>query len=924
MAGTAIVISILANASQANATLQQTATMTQKVGNGFRRMAAPAAIGLAAIGAAAYSSVQSASDLQESLSKNKVIFEGQSKEIENFAKNAATALGQSEVAALEASSTFGQIAQKAGLGGKASADFAKQFTTLSSDLASFNNTSPEEAIEAIGSAMRGEAEPIRRYGVLLDDATLRARALKLGLIETTSQALTPQQKALAASKEILAQTSKAQGDFARTSEGAANKQRIVAAQVENLKAKLGEALLPAFEQVLKIASKFANFLAQHTQVVQVLVGVMAALAVAILAVNAAMLLNPAVLIAAAIIALGAAVVIAYQRSETFRGVIQSIGQVFTGYVLPALRAVGTFIVGTLVPIFLRTAQAVGTALKPVLTQLAVTFKTQIQPALAQVAAKFQEWWPTIKKVITTVAELYGKLIVLQATIAGKVLPVLIRIVAFIVGTVAKAFADWVSHVASAVGSLINFGKKVVDAGQKVVDFAKKVGTKIGEVVTFFVNLPGQITSAIGDLGSLLFDKGVALVQGFIDGIGSMIQKAKDKLNELKDLLPGSPVKAGPLRVLNRASTLLKTHGRDLMQGFIDGVTGGSAGVEKALGAITDLIDKTFEKKLKRIKIDLSKKLDGKALKKALDKATEKLDKQHDRLLAKTKEVRKALLAQGKAIDANNEALKNARDHLQALKDESAQYAANIRDSFVAFGSLGSLGDGNGFANADQLIELLKKKVEQAKQYAALIKALMAAGLNQTAIQQLIDLGVEGGLGTAQAILEGGPEAIAQINALQAQLAATGLDLGTSTANTMYGAGIQAAQGLVDGLAANADVLAKQATKLAKALVRAVKKALGISSPSKVFRDLGKNTVKGLVLGLDEVHVRRQGAALASSLERGFGTPALAAFMDVNSSSDQKMTIDLRLSADQVDQLSRGRAVAADLDAWYGVGGRVRS
>ena len=42
------------------------------------------------------------------------------------------------------------------------------------DLASFHNTSPEEAIEAIGSAFRGEAEPMRKYGVLLDDASLSA------------------------------------------------------------------------------------------------------------------------------------------------------------------------------------------------------------------------------------------------------------------------------------------------------------------------------------------------------------------------------------------------------------------------------------------------------------------------------------------------------------------------------------------------------------------------------------------------------------------------------------------------------------------------------------------------------------------------------------------------------------------------------
>ncbi len=73
---------------------------------------------------------------------------------------------------------------------------------------------------------------------------MRQKALELGLIETTKNALTPQQKVLAAQALIYEQTADAQGDFARTSDGLANQQRIVAAQWENMQATLGEALLP--------------------------------------------------------------------------------------------------------------------------------------------------------------------------------------------------------------------------------------------------------------------------------------------------------------------------------------------------------------------------------------------------------------------------------------------------------------------------------------------------------------------------------------------------------------------------------------------------------------------------------------------------------------------------------------------------------
>lgn len=189
--------------------------------------------------------VGAASDFNETLSKSQVIFGDAQDEVEAFAKTAARGLGQSEQQALDAASTFAVFGKSAGLTGKDLAGFSKKMVGLSSDMASFSNTSPEQAIEAIGSALRGEAEPIRKYGVLLDDATLRNQALKLGLISSTKDALTPANKVLAAQAAILEQTGDAQGDFARTSEGLANKQRIVKAEFENASKELGEVFLPA-------------------------------------------------------------------------------------------------------------------------------------------------------------------------------------------------------------------------------------------------------------------------------------------------------------------------------------------------------------------------------------------------------------------------------------------------------------------------------------------------------------------------------------------------------------------------------------------------------------------------------------------------------------------------------------------------------
>jgi hypothetical protein len=189
-------------------------------------------------------SLGAAVDMNETVSKVGVLFGDASQAVQDFAAASATEFGQSKQQALDAAATFATFGKAAGLGGDQLADFSTGFVGLASDLASFNNTSPEEAVQAIGAALRGEAEPMRRFGVLLDDATLRQKALELGIVSTTKDALTPQQKVLAAQAAIWEQTSSAQGDFARTSGGLANQQRILAANVDNLKARLGQGLLP--------------------------------------------------------------------------------------------------------------------------------------------------------------------------------------------------------------------------------------------------------------------------------------------------------------------------------------------------------------------------------------------------------------------------------------------------------------------------------------------------------------------------------------------------------------------------------------------------------------------------------------------------------------------------------------------------------
>lgn len=250
-------LEVLAETTQFVKGMDKANKETETFGTKLGDFAKKAGVALAAVGAAAGAmaikigkeAIAAASDLAETTSKVNVIFEEAAGQIEAFGKTAAATLGQTKTQALNAAATFATFGKSAGLTGKALAEFSLEFVQLASDLASFNNTSVDQAILALGAALRGEAEPIRAYGVLLNDATLKAQATAMGIYDGTEK-LTVQQKVLAAHQVVLAQTRDAQGDFARTADGMANSQRILTARIEETKIILGEALLPIALQVV--------------------------------------------------------------------------------------------------------------------------------------------------------------------------------------------------------------------------------------------------------------------------------------------------------------------------------------------------------------------------------------------------------------------------------------------------------------------------------------------------------------------------------------------------------------------------------------------------------------------------------------------------------------------------------------------------
>lgn len=253
--GKTLTVYLAADLKNFNRGMDAAGNKAKSFGNTMASATGPALALAAAAGAAVAAfigdSIKSATNLAETQNKVGVIFGDSARMVTDFAENAVLQLGQTENQALSAAATFAQFGKSAGLANQDLANFSTQLVTLATDLASFNNTSPEQAITAIGAALRGESEPLRSFGVLLDDATLKARAMEMGIYKG-SGTLTQQQKVLAAHKEILAQTTDAQGDFSRTSDGLANTQKILTSAIEDAKAEIGVGLVNAIEDSISV------------------------------------------------------------------------------------------------------------------------------------------------------------------------------------------------------------------------------------------------------------------------------------------------------------------------------------------------------------------------------------------------------------------------------------------------------------------------------------------------------------------------------------------------------------------------------------------------------------------------------------------------------------------------------------------------
>lgn len=306
-----------------------------------------------------------ASDLNETVSKSDAIFGSSASAIDKWGDRAAVNLGLSKSNAQAAAAGFGDMFSQIGFAGDEVADMSMAVVQASADLGSFNNLDTADVADRMSAAFRGEYDSLQAVIPNINAARVESEALA-ATGKTVASELTAQEKAAAVLAIVQKDGARAMGDFAKTSDGFANQTKISTAQLDDMQASVGTALLPtmqgfmsflltdvipAFKGVANWVSENIDFLGKLVVVLGIAGGAYLAittagkiytafqvasaaasggLTVAQWALNAAMSANPIGLIVVAIAALVAGIVWVATETTFFQDVWAGMVDIIAG------------------------------------------------------------------------------------------------------------------------------------------------------------------------------------------------------------------------------------------------------------------------------------------------------------------------------------------------------------------------------------------------------------------------------------------------------------------------------------------------------------------------------------------------------------------------------------------------------------------
>lgn len=278
-----------------------------------------AGVALGGLTALAKGATDYAAEAEQSYGAVESIFGEHAAKINDLSKTAADSVGLSGREYREQASYMGAMLKNLGtpmdeLGGK-SADLV----AMGADLAATFGGPTSDAVSALGAVLRGETDPIERYGISIKQADIKAKMAEMGL-EGLSGEAEKQAQAQATLALLTEQSASAQGQFARETDTAAHKAQVARAKIDDAKETIGTALLPVVARLTDMMAKVAEQVGKHPRLFLALAGAVAAVSAAIVGIAT---------VSSAVTALGGMAKIAKVASKAMTG-LKAAMAVFTG------------------------------------------------------------------------------------------------------------------------------------------------------------------------------------------------------------------------------------------------------------------------------------------------------------------------------------------------------------------------------------------------------------------------------------------------------------------------------------------------------------------------------------------------------------------------------------------------------------------
>lgn len=568
--------------ADAQRAMKQLQTQVRKTGDRMASAGKMMTVGLTLpiIGAGA-KMVMLASDAEETASKLRVTFGGATAGVVAQLDKFSKATGASRYELREQAATIGALLKPMKLGGKATAAMSVEVAKLATDLGSFNNVPVGEALASLKSGLTGETEPLKKFGILMNEAAVEAEGLRLGLVKATQNTddiksaqikaqvalenyneavkehgkdsleakakldsyhkaqrkiaeetkgsipkMTEQQKVQARYSLILKQSTDAQGDATRTSNSFANQVKRLKSSLRDLGTDMGKTLLPHVQKLVEWlqrgAARFEGLSDRGKRVALIIAAITAVMGPVLVVLGTlvtacAALTLPILGAVAAGVAFWGALVVLYKHSSRFRSIVASLSKVVMRHKILLLGLLGP------------GALLIGVLVR--LYQKNQMFRTIVNAVAGAVRAY-------IRVVVTAISTLVSFASTVGAAIArSRTFHAVVTVVRAAVSLVASATRVWAGTVSSVGGALLTVILRLGSPLQKPLGWVRKnAGAAFDAMRSALSTIDAIVGSIVSGLASL-----ISKLDSAISKVGSLRDKAGGAIGKLPGLARGGTV-----------------------------------------------------------------------------------------------------------------------------------------------------------------------------------------------------------------------------------------------------------------------------------------------------------------------------------------------------------------------------------------------